>query len=218
MTLIELMISMAILAFMMVIAWSALHQTTTAKKTSEGVQDRYRELRQAMAVMERDLTMAYLSSNEDPLAPERRTKFSADAAGGEDRLVFSTLSHTRFYADAAESDQTVVAYFLAEDPDQPTRRNLYRFESARTAAERWSQLPGESEVLVVDVVKFDLSFWHEKNADWVEEWDSTRADNQNRLPPRVRVQLTFKDEKEREVNVQTQVAIPLREVVQAYAN
>ena len=69
-TLVEMLISLAIIGFMMLIAWSSIIQTTRAKKHYEGVQDRYREVRVALGRLEKDLSMAYLSSNQSTLSPE----------------------------------------------------------------------------------------------------------------------------------------------------
>lgn len=216
-TLLELLISMTILAFMMIIAWSTIVQTMHTRKAMEDIQQRYRGIRVALTHLERDITMAYLSANDDPQAPDRRTMFIGNKQDGG-RLIFSSFAHQRFFAEAAESDQTVLAYFLAEDPDHQGQRNLYRYESARLESQRWDQIPGETEPLLEGVSKFELAFWDPRAADWVDEWDTTKVDYQGKLPTRVRIQIGFKDEHDREEVFTTQAFIPMQEVLQSYAN
>src|SRR5262249_30677672 len=110
-TLIEVMIAVGVLALMMVIAWGTVVQTMRANKHFGAVQDRYREARNALAKMVSDIQTAYVSSNEDRTQQEPRTFFIGDASGDINSLRFSCFAHTRLYADANESDQTVVAYF-----------------------------------------------------------------------------------------------------------
>jgi general secretion pathway protein J len=217
-TLLELLIALTILAFMMVIAWSTIIQTTRTKKDMESVQDRYHTVRATLGTIERDLTMAYLSSNEDQTLPDKRTMFILDQAGGSDRLTFSAFAHQRFYADAPESDQTVLSYFIADDRDKPGHKNLYRFESERLAPERWDTLPGASELLMDDISRFEVLFWNPKDAEWQEDWDTSKTDWQGRLPTRVKITIALRDEHDEEVSFVTQTFIPMQEVLQSYAN
>src|SRR5688500_4526686 len=103
MTLLEVMIAMAILSFMMAIAWATVSGTATAKKHTEASQERTRELRVGMARIVRDLSHAYLSANEDQNQFERRTLFIAKDSGDVADLRFSTLAHPALWGDADES-------------------------------------------------------------------------------------------------------------------
>ena len=74
-TLLEVMIAIGILTVMMTMAWSTLSSSAQTKKHFEALQERNHEIRLAMARMVSDLSMAYLSANEDQNAVHRRTVF-----------------------------------------------------------------------------------------------------------------------------------------------
>ncbi len=218
-TLIELLISLAIIGFMMLIAWGTIISTVRAKKHYEAVQDRYRGVRVALGRLEKDVSMAYLSSNQDTLNPEPRTFFVGESSTGGDSLRFSALSHQRLYANAKESDQTIVSYYIASDPDDRNSENLYRRESRRTAQEKWDSLPGDTDVLFTGVEKFEVEYWDEKDREWEETWNTTSADGKpNRLPDRVRITLGFKDERGKDVTFMTQARVHMPEVLVFFAN
>ena len=63
MTMIEILISFAILAMMLTSVWSSFRGALNGLETVEDVQDRYRILRNGMSRITRELSMAYLSKN-----------------------------------------------------------------------------------------------------------------------------------------------------------
>ena len=65
MTLLEVMISIAILVIMMTLAWKTIANTSESKKQFEKFEERNHELRMALAGCAR-LPGRYLSLNEDP--------------------------------------------------------------------------------------------------------------------------------------------------------
>ena len=79
-TLVEMMVSLAIIGFMMLVAWGTIIQTTGAKKHYEAIQDRYRGVRLALSRLEKDLGMAYLSSNQSTVNPEPATMFVGESS------------------------------------------------------------------------------------------------------------------------------------------
>jgi general secretion pathway protein J len=187
-TLIELMLAVAILAFMMMIAWSVISGTVFARKNLQVRQEREQEIRVATSVMVRDLTSAYLSANEDQNQTERRTLFVGKSSGDVDDLRFSSMAHQVLWADANESEQTVIAYSAEADPDDSSVTNLVRREQRRPSNEPSRQEPAELDVLLRDVerVKFEYYDWRAK--EWKETWDSTQADaERGRMPGRIRI-------------------------------
>lgn len=214
-TLLELLISLAIIGFMMLIAWGTIIQTVRAKKQYEAIQDRYREVRTAMRRIEKDLGMAYLSGNEDQGAPERRTFFVGESSASGDSLRFSSLAHQRLWAEASESDQTIISYYLADDPEDRSRKNLYRRETRRMAQDtKWDQLPADADILLTDVTKFELEYYEPKDKEWEEAWSTISADGKpGRVPERVKIVIGFKDERGKDVQFMTQARIHLQEML-----
>jgi len=220
-TLIEVMVALAVLALMMVVAWGSVNQTLNAKRRFGMVQDRYREARTALLRVARDLSMAYLSGNEDRSLQDTRTFFVGAPSGDIDAAHFSTMAHTPLYADANESEQTVVAYSEEPDPDDRRKTDLIRRETRRLANESWDAIPGEADVLFHDVTSFKLAYFDTRDREWKESWTTAGVDTSaNRLPDRVRVTLVFPDplDPEKEVKIVTQVRPMMQEVLQFYAN
>jgi len=222
-TLVEVMISIGILTLMMVIAWGTVIQTIGARKKFGAQMDRNREARLALGRIAHDLEMAYLSGNEDRTQQDTRTYFVGEASGDVQTVRFSAFAHTHLYADAAESDQTIIAYFPAPNPIDRRRTDLMRRESRRMAGvagvEKWDALAGEAEAVFTYVTKFKVSYWDPQNQEWKESWSTQSADQGGlKLPDRVRVQLTFLDDNGKEITLTTQARIYLQEVLQFYAN
>lgn len=218
-TLIEVIIAIAVMALMMVVAWGSVVQTMNAKRQFERQQDRYREARSAMQRMAGDLESAYISQNEDTTVMDRRTFFEGDASGDVQGLKFTTFAHQRLYADANESDQTVISYYAASDRQNRSITNLMRRETKRLGFnEKPENIPGEADVLFSNIGKLKLSYFDVKDNDWKDTWNSHGTETTaNRLPDRVRIEMTFPDENGKDVTLTTQVKIVLQEMVQGYA-
>jgi general secretion pathway protein J len=70
-TLLEIMIALAILAFITTIMWGSFSQTVTNKRAVEAAQDRSHTVRVALLRMAREIEMAYLA-DENSLTADRR--------------------------------------------------------------------------------------------------------------------------------------------------
>ena len=211
-TLVEMLISLAIIGFMMLIAWSSIIQTTRAKKHYEGVQDRYREVRVALGRLEKDLSMAYLSTNQSTLSPDPMTFFVGESSMNADSLRFTSFVHQRLYANAHESDQTVIYFHVDTDPDNRSVKNLYRMETRRLGQEKWDALPSDTDILFTGIDKFKVEYWNLKDKEWEDHWSTTSADGHpTSLPDRARITIGFKDERGKDVTFTTQTKIPMQE-------
>lgn len=187
-TLIEVVVSVAVLSVMMSMAWYTITVTARSKERVEDLQLRNQEIRVAMSRMVKDLESAYLSSNEDQNQQERRTLFVGKSQGTVDELRFSSLGHTVLWADANESEQTQIAYGYESDQKDSSKRNLVRRELRRMSNEPWKSEPASLDVLLRDVQKVSFEYFDWTSDEWRESWDSTKVDGQRgRLPYRVRI-------------------------------
>jgi general secretion pathway protein J len=214
------MIAVTILVLMMAIGWGTVVQTMRANKHFGGVQDRFREARAALGRMAADLSMAYISGNEDRTMQEPRTFFVGEASGDVASVRFSAFAHTRLYADANESDQTIIAYFGASDPVNRSQNNLMRRESRRMPnQERWDAAPGATDIIFSGVTRLRISYFDVRDKEWKESWSTQGVEGSaNRMPDRVRISLTFLDEEGKEITLTTQARVYLQEMLQFYAN
>ncbi len=218
-TLIEVLIALAILAFMMTIAWSTTSSSAQAKKHFEAVEYRHHEIRVAMARMVRDLESAYISSNEDQNLQERRTLFLGKSHGSVDELRFSSLGHKSLWAEANESEQTLIAYFSESDREDRSMTDLLRRESRRLSNEPWKSEPAEVDVLLRDVEKVEFEYYDWRDQDWKSDWDTTQPSGEKgRLPTRVRITIEVESGDGDMVKYTTQARIMMQEELRFFAN
>jgi prepilin-type N-terminal cleavage/methylation domain-containing protein len=223
-TLVELVISLSIVAFMMMLAWQTTSAAIFTRKNLAMEQERDQELRVATGRMVRDLGSAYLSSNEDQATIERRTMFIGKSEGTVDELRFSTMAHEVLWADANESEQTVVTYMAESDPDDRSKTNLVRKELRRMPdpLESQGQTPAEVDYLVRDVERVKFEYYDFKDKTWKERWDSTQADaERGRLPTRVRITIELaidRGDDHETVKYVTQARLSMQEELKFFTN
>jgi general secretion pathway protein J len=211
-TLIEVMVAAAILAMVSTLVWGSFSQTFKTKSEVEAQSGRYRTVRVALERLARELSMAYLSQNEDSSQQDRRTLFAGKHKNGIDEVRFSYYGHQRLYADANECDTAQVAYWGQRNRDDGRKTDLVRRESRRLAYYKIEDQPGESDVVCDDVVALKLEYWDARDKQWREEWVTNAADGQpDRLPSRVKITLTVHDERGKEVPFTTEARIAMQE-------
>ncbi len=208
-TLMEVMIAVAITAFMGVLIASSFNSTFKSKELIEAEAERYRMLRSALNRMSREIGAAFVSDRFDLTryrdSHDRPTNFIGD----RERLLFTSLAHERLYTDAKESDQMVVEYSVKTSTERNARgrRDLIRRENP-ILDERMDR-GGSEDVLFEDIQKLELAYWDSDKKDWVSEWDTRRTERKSYLPTRVRVTLIAKDENGKEVRYSTQTRVVL---------
>jgi general secretion pathway protein J len=212
-TLIEVMLALAILAFITSIMWGTFSQTASNKRAIESSQDRLHTVRVALTRMAREIEMAYLSGSENSALADKRTFFVATSRADVDELSFSSFAHQRLRAGLAEGDTTVVTYYGQRDPDDRRVLNLMRRETRRLQAEDPKLIAGEAFVLCPDVVKVKFSFYDFKLKSWQSEWSTLNASGTNYAPTHVRITLTVVDERGQEVSYSTDARIQMTEKV-----
>jgi general secretion pathway protein J len=191
MTLIEVMVAMTMFALVGALVYGGFSQTSRAKKTLETQLNRYHELRMAMERMVRELSMAYVSThlNLSPSLQGMRTTFIGKGSSFGDRIDFTSVSHTRVYRDAKESDQNELSYFLTDAPDGKGKVLARRMQPR---IDEKPQEGGRVEILLSDVLEFELEYLDSATWEWTEDWDAVTGTGQtNRLPTQVRIKLTI---------------------------
>jgi hypothetical protein len=206
------MIAVAILVVMMTLAWKTIANTSESKKVFERYEERNHELRMALGQIVRDFEAAYLSLNEDPNAVHRRTMFIAKSSFRLPDIRFSTMGHRVLWADANESEQTVISYVAHDDPEHAGVVDWVRREQRRLSNENPESEPADYDVLVHDIAAAKLEFFNWKTAAWQDTWDTTQIDGQrNFLPSRVRITLTTKGPDDRDYKIMTEARVWMQE-------
>lgn len=190
-TLIEVMVAMAIIAIVSTLLYTGFTQTARNKKRIEHEINRQHEVRMGLERIARELSMAFVSAqiNPNPALQVINTAFVGTDSGGGSRIDFTSFSHQRLYRDAHESDQNELSYFLTDHPDDSSRKVLARREQRRIDDD--PREGGQAQVLIDDVVGFELSYLDPLTGEWISTWDTTQAAMQpNRLPTQVLIKIT----------------------------
>jgi general secretion pathway protein J len=193
MTLLEVMVSITILAMIALLIYGAFDSMARGKKAEGMRADRAREGREALLRITRELSSAYLSVH-NPLNTAlvtRLTAFVASSSSSFDRVDFTAFAHQRFERDAKESDQAEVGYFVVRDPDNVEKMDLVRRE--QTPIDLEPKRGGVVNVLAENVEEFDLKYLDPMTGQWLDAWDTTQVSGQpGRLPLEIKITLVLK--------------------------
>ncbi len=214
-TLVEVMISLAVLSMMMVSVWTSFNGTIRAMEVGEDIQNRYSIVRSGMLRMETELSMTYLSFNRPIDEVRHFTLLDGRDSFESDSITFSSFSHLRVRKDANESDQSVIQYFLEADPEDGSRTHLYRRESRRLTGDQPEDLERffPAYVLIEDVVAFDVKYWNIQDLEWQDEWRTNKIDYQpDRLPERIKIKVVILDGED-EVEFNSQIVLMMQEKI-----
>lgn len=218
MALIEVMVALGILTMMVASVWSGFEGTVRASEISEKVQTRYQSVRSALNRMAVEIPHAYLSFSQSIDEQRHFTIFDGQVESDSSILTFSSFAHLRLRKDSNEGDQSLIQYFVARDPENTDKRHLYRRESKRLTGD----LPEDLErfepayVLCEDVESIRFEYWDEVNEEWRKDWTTIRNDAQpDRLPERVRIELSIEDEEGETLRFYTQTILFMNEKLDA---
>ena len=213
-TLLEVMIACAIMVVMMALAWRTISNTSDSRRTFEKSEERNHEIRMALDRVVRDFESAYLSRNEDITAGHPRTMMIAKARTPMPDIRFSTLGHRPLWADANESEQTVIWYMPHNNPDNRGQIDWIRREQRRESNQPPEEEASDFDVLVHDIAAVKIEFWNWKNLEWVDTWDTTQSDGQRgMLPTRVRITLIVKSADGKDIKLSTEARILMQEML-----
>jgi len=207
-TLVEVMVALAIMVGVGVTLWRSMSMSFEVKQRVGETIDRYHEGRQVMQRMTRELRMAFLHAPVDPNQSDEGPTLQTQFKGEEDALFFASTSHLRLQAQARESDQTEVAYFIKE-------RTLYRRESKRLDDK--PDRGGAIWPVIEGVKSLQFEYWDDAKEvasdAWKRAWD-TDGEEKDLLPARVRITLLLDQGPDRpEIRFVAQAAPKIRRPV-----
>jgi general secretion pathway protein J len=183
-TLLEVMVSIGILAMVGSLIYGAFDGMSRSRRGLSRINDRYHQGRAALSRMSRELQSGFLSVHQPPseAARVRKTAF----IGTTERVDFTSFSHRRLERDSHESDQNEIGYFISRDPESSSKYDLVRRESKYI--DEYPTKGGIIQVLAEDVDSFSLQYFEPVTGEWVDTWDSTQLSGQpDRLPSAVKV-------------------------------
>ena len=194
--LLEAVIAAAIFGLIGMLVFGTFSRTMDARDRAQMMTDYYHQARQAMLRMSREIQTAFLSPNKDCDDPRSETLFVAKRSSRGSRLNFTSFSHYKIRADANESDQNEISYFVDQHPDDPQRDALFRREQSPIDDE--ADEGGIAYVLAEDVKEINFEFYDGEEDRWEDEWDSDSHDfrdsrNRPRLPLFVTIRMKVED-------------------------
>jgi general secretion pathway protein J len=213
MTLLEILVSLGILALISLMIYGAFDSMSRGKRGEAMRSERARQGRDAIERMQRELTSAFLSlHNPANLAlVTRSTAFVATNGSPFDRIDFTAFAHRRIEREVKESDQSEIGYFVVKDPDHEEKMDLVRREQAPPDLD--PKHGGVINVVAEDVEAFDVRYLDPQTGAWLETWDSTQLTGQlNRLPLEVEITIALKPVKSSPpFRYTTKVMIPIQQ-------
>jgi general secretion pathway protein J len=217
-TLLEVLISLAVLALMATLIYGAFDGMSRSKKTLSRLNERYHQGRGALTRMSREIQTSFLSLHQptSPILIARNTVFIGHDSGTMDRLDFTSFSHRRLKGDSHESDQNELSYFGSSDPNQGNKIDLVRRES--TSIDLEPTKGGVVNVICEDIESFDLQYLDPVTGEWVDSWDAQPNSLLFKLPLQVKIILVLNGGPgDRPIRLETKTAIAMQAPLQ-FAN
>lgn len=222
-TLIEVMISMFIMAMLTILVSTSVRTAVQNKKKIETrmemeallydtlrvirsdldnafhYQDVFFEMEQ-LALMQTQSEQVRLNPGMTPQGiqqqapPIKLTQF----IGSNNSMHFTSLSHFRTKYNAQESDQAEVGYFVDSCKNTKGSSSRCLWRRTQTPIDDKVDEDGSRNMITPSVREFRLSYrGSRENDDWVSEWRSDnkgRGDHQNKFPTLVKVTLEIEQE------------------------
>jgi general secretion pathway protein J len=214
MTLLEILVSIGILAMVSTLIYGAFDGMQRTRAGIGRIDERYHQGRQAIARMSRELQSAFLSFQQPQLlqASVRTFWFLGTDGGQSDRIDFTSFSHRRLMRNTHESDQNELSYFLGRDPEHTEKYDLLRREQKEVDLDPTKG--GAVSVLCEDVTQFDVQYLEPLTDTWLDAWDSSQMTSQytyQRMPFQVRIRLTLRGgENDQPIKLMTKVQLAMQ--------
>lgn len=182
-TMVEVVISLGILVMIGTLTWQTIAGSLMLRDILEYEDGISRSARVAMDQIEKELRVAYLTTNTQSINTYQ-TVFIGKDGGDEDSLWFATLAHRRKYVGSKEGDQGEVTLWV-EKGNKETEQVLFHREAGRVDNE--PEKGGSILPMMTHIKQFNLRYLDGTTNEWLDEWDSTGAEQTNRLPRAVEI-------------------------------
>lgn len=189
-TLIEVMVALAIMAVIAALTWGSLSGALQTRDYLDEQDELDRSARIALSRIQRELSLAFLTTNTTAIN-SYKTVFVAKDADGADQIWFSTLAHRRTIRDSRECDQAEITLWTDDDPDGESGDLVLLHRES----ERIDEEPDKGGVvlpLATGVASFDLRYLDPTTGEWRDEWDSQGSETPERLPRAVEIKLVLR--------------------------
>lgn len=203
-TLIEIIISVGIIASLSIYAVSAMSNQIETRNRLQQSNEATHSAHSAMMRLTEDLRHAYMVFGNE----EQAAKSNSDMIGRPmfvmteaPRLLFMSQSHQSLIANRPEANIAYVQYLVCPDSSAPAKvcksqsdsnspkKQLVRVTdpSVKKTSDD-AVLDGVAQVLVNDLKEFKVTAWN--GQEFIKDWNTERSDFGRKLPKMVKVDLS----------------------------
>lgn len=184
-TLLEVIIAIGILGSICVLIINILGSQLSMRTRITNMNTMQHSMDVVMARVMGDLRSAYITKFADmsymnlayqPVSPKFTLK--------SDDISFFTFNFRSLTRNTPQGNIAYVRYVVEKD-DKTGLNILYRYQDTDLSHTSFDDDGVIKQPMVKDIKKFKVTCWNGR--DYVEDWDSTSNDTQNRLPKLVRV-------------------------------
>jgi len=199
-TLIELTISIGIIAVITVISYSVLQGSAAVASEAEARSDLDKMGRNAMRIMTRELSQSFISQNQTEYF---KTVFKAEDRDPADEVYFVATAHEKRYANRKESNFAEYGYFSESDWNEGNFRSLVHRESPIVDDE--PERGGRILAMTHNMRSLNLRYYDKVKEEWLDEWDSESSDQMNRVPDAFEIRMELEDDEARTASFFTRI-------------
>ena len=199
-TLIELTLSISIIAVITTISYSVLHGSAEVAREAEARSDLQKMGRNAMRIIQRELSQSFISQNQTEYF---KTVFKAEDRDPVDEVYFVATAHEKRYANRKESNFAEYGYFSESDWNGGNFRSLVHREA--TIVDEEPERGGRVLALAHNLRSLNLRYYDKNKEEWLDEWDSEGADHMNRTPDAFEIRMELEDEDARTATFFTRI-------------
>lgn len=189
MTLMEVSIAIALIGVIATFTWMSVSNSSDVAEEVSARTDLSKMGRVAMETMRRELSAAFVSSNQTEYY---KTIFKGTDRDPVDEVYFVARAHEKRYADARESDVAEFQYWSEADIHGGHFRTVLHREAPIIDDDPESG--GTVNALCHAVRELNLRYWDETKEEWVDEWDSESAETAGRVPRAIEIRLDLEDD------------------------
>ena len=221
MTLIEIMISIAILAAIMVFAWGSFALSASKQERMQEINERLHGVEQAVNRIVRDMSMAFMTVHGNDKS-QTEDRYKTGFVGTTDRVDFTSMGYVRMFRNEKVGDQSEISYFIKDMNNDEGESVSYLVRREQAPINDDFTRGGTIIPLLDHVQSFKLQYWDDSKADrtvgsdgWIDEWDTETTAYENRLPSRVRIEIEIDDPlgSDEPMMIMTQAQIHLTEAL-----
>lgn len=177
-TLIEVLISVAILSVMALIMFATVSGALKSKERLVFRDELFQGVRVGLNIINEDMSMGFLA-NKELSGKNTETGFK----GGKETIILSTFSNFHFIRNSKDSDQVTVGYRVKDDG----RGGQSLVRSQTLWVHEKLEPKGNAYVLLENIKDLKFEYYDSNRKEWVSDWDSGGLTSAKRLPQAIKV-------------------------------